>query len=268
MAQVETDHRAMPPHGATQAPDEAREAPSPSPDRQDATPRAREGDSWLSFAIPISIAIIAILGAVVGYRIERHAANAAEFDHDALAASITTGSDESEAVAQANESELEHDRWLRLVSLAGVTAPHSSWTPAGGCELRSYDTQSLIGANDAVACELQQVFAAYGSPSYDVAAAPAQSSFDVRQYVADVMAWDRFSADLGVGTYVTAANRDRHEELRVLLLSLALVAALALCTLAQLSHHRRFKLVRPLWLAVPGWLITVAAAGCLLAWEL
>ena len=64
------------------------------------TPSSRRNapGSWLSYAVPISIALIAILGAIVGYRVERHAANAGEYDQDALAATIAQARDFSDAL--------------------------------------------------------------------------------------------------------------------------------------------------------------------------
>ena len=57
-------------------------AVSPSPEKDDDSVRYSLA-WWLSFAVPISIALVAIVGAVVGYRAESHDSLSSVYDNDA-----------------------------------------------------------------------------------------------------------------------------------------------------------------------------------------
>jgi hypothetical protein len=250
---------------ASPTPTEQGEVQAISPHAGRTVPRDAPG-SWLSYAVPISIALIAILGAVVGYRVERHAANAGEYDQDALAATITQSRDFSDALTQAREGETAYNRWLDLGAQAGVVLPTSS--PAGvraGCLLTNPPTQTVVGAQEAAACELQQVFATYDLPSYD--GSPPSLNFDAQGYITDFLAFDRYTDDLNVSYHVGQADQERHAEVRMMWLGLALAAALTLCTLAQLSERRRWKVTRVLPFAVPGWCIAAVCTVLLVVWD-
>jgi len=126
-------------------------------------------------------------------------------------------------------------------------------------------TQSVVGAQQAVACDLQQVFATYDLPSYD--GYPPSLGFDEQGYVADSLAFDSYTDDLNVSYHVDQASQQRHLEARMMWLGLALAAALTLCTLAQLSERRRWKITRVLPFAIPGWCIGAVCAVLLVVWD-
>ena len=220
-------------------------------------------ESWLSYAIPLSIAVIAVLGAVVGYRAEAHASLAGAADGDASASSIAQLRSYSDAVVAAQQAQSGHERFVQL----GATGtPGTSEAVLPSCTALSFDAADAAGLQLLVNCELQRVFAGYNQPSYWKAANPA--AFDSRRYVADTIALDNLGHDVNVAMHTGVASQQRSGEWRMLWLGIALALALALCTMAQVASHHRWHRRLPILLAVPGWIVLGTSTLMFFVWEL
>ncbi len=106
---------------------------------------------------------------------------------------------------------------------------------------------------------MQQVFAGYDDPDY-----VTNGSFDVTAYADDVQKVLSYDSDSNPARYEALAADERHHEDNMLYLSLGLVLALALLTLARLGKTTASRLV----LAIPGWIALFGGAALLAYLEL
>jgi hypothetical protein len=194
---------------------------------------------------------VSVLGAIASWRIEDHSAAAAEADQSAVAATITNSRLIVESRATAQESENAYFRLERLDGEAAELAP-------SGCP----DTPVTVLEFDAyVVCELAQAV-------FDGADDPYVSSngrsYNTAALTRDLVAEQGFEEDHDPAPYEEEAQSDRHAEDRLLLLTLVLVASLALLTVANLAHRRKIVLRT----AIPAWVLMVGSAVLLVAWEI
>lgn len=225
---------------------------------------------WLSFAVPISIALVAILGAVVGYRVEYHASVSNAFDNDAQVSSTWLSGHDYNALITAQEAETDHTLWEQLAKAGGGhTAKDTATAAEPACADFEGGAVSELEAEATVNCQLAQLFSGYALPAYWEHGNPAD--FDTQRFVGDWIALGNLGRDVAVSHHTAAADDQRHKELRLLWLGILLALALAFCTMAQAAMHHRWSR-RPdrvaLVLAIPGWLVLVACSALLLAWEL
>lgn len=225
---------------------------------------------WLSFAVPISIALVAIMGAVVGYRAEYHASMSNAFDNDAQISSTYLSGHDYNALLTAQEAETDHDLWEELTR-ASTTGRGSTMVTAAeqACAPVGVATASLDADRAAVNCELAQVFSGFALPGYWKGGHPA--AFDSQRFVADWIAFGNLGRDVAVSRHTASADDERHRELRLLALGILLALALAFCTIAQAALHHRWTRRPPrlsLTLAIPGWVLLVGCSALVLAWEL
>lgn len=204
----------------------------------------------LALLLALSIALVSVLGAVVGWRAEVHASSASRYEQDAVAAAITATELHSEAEAQANAAQSNYEHYRRLGDEARRLVAHP-------CPVDNPTT--LIDLDAEAACAMQQVFAGYDDPAY-----VKSGTFDVSKYAADVQKVDSYRADSDATVYEDRAEQERHHEDNMLYLSLGLVLALALLTLARLGKSTSSRLV----LAIPGWLALAAGAAVLVLAEM
>ena len=116
---------------------------------------------WLSFAVPISIALVAILGAVVGYRAEYHASLSGASGTDALVSSTYASGHVYDALLTGQLAVTEHDQWERLSGAAGHgTGPAMVAAAEPACADNGPDASSVTAAEQSVNCQLAQVFSA------------------------------------------------------------------------------------------------------------
>lgn len=203
----------------------------------------------LALLLALSIALVSVLGAVVGWRAEVHASSASRYEQDAVAAAITGTELHSEAEAQADAAANNYEHYRRLGDEADQLA-------AEPCPIDNPTT--LIELDAQAACAMQQVFAGYDDPAY-----VKSDAFDVTKYAADVQKVESYRADSDPDTYQKLAEDQRSDEDHILYLSLLLVLALALLTLARLGKRTTSRLA----LAVPGWLALAAGAAVLVVAE-
>ncbi len=240
-------------------------------------PKKVNGDSvryslawWLSFAIPISIALVAIMGAVVGWRAENHASLASEWETDAQVSSTYASGHVYDALLAGALAESDHDLWEGLAGADGNgTGQPMASEAEPACANANSSADSLPAAELAVDCQLAQVFSKYALPGYWEKGNP--SEFATERYVADWTALSNLGRDVAVAQHEATANDERHRELRLLWLALLLAVALAFCTMAQAAvHHRWWKgsIVAALLLAIPGWILLIGCGAVLVAWEL
>jgi hypothetical protein len=225
---------------------------------------------WLSFLIPISIAMVAIVGALVGYRAEYHASLSTAADNDAEVASTYLSGHDYDALLTGQAVDSDHALWEELSgagrSLTGQALASAS-EPA--CADFTLGVVSVAAAPQTVDCQLAEVFSGYALPAYWVHGDPA--AFDTQRFVGDWIALSNVGRDVAVNQHAAVANGERHRELRLLWLGMLLALALAFCTLAQAAIHHRWSkrsTGTALLLAVPGWILLVACSTVLLAWEL
>jgi hypothetical protein len=210
----------------------------------------------LATAIPISIAFVAILGAVIGWRAERHASTAGEYDQAALTASVISGNEYTDASFQAQLAENQFEHWVQLGMDGGAQLGSACRDGSAGTGLAN--VSGLAAVMDQSSCELQQLFSSYHVAAYD-GSLPSHA-FNFSKYVSDVAQFAQYSEDANVASYAVSADHERHTEWLLLLLSLAAGAALIFCTLAQLALHHVWKSTHPLALAFPGWLLAALCA--------
>jgi hypothetical protein len=204
----------------------------------------------LALIIALSIAVVSVLGAVVGWRAEVHAGKASRYEQDAVAATISAAQLRSEADAEAAKAYSQYAHYVRLGNEADELLPDA-------CSVT--DRTNIIQIDAGVLCSTQVQFSGYGGTGY----VDAQGHFDVEKYAQDVQAGNATQNDVEPEAYVLQAETQRHHEDNMLYLSLFLVIALALLTLARLGKTRTRQLV----LAVPGWLCLVGGIIALIAIE-
>jgi hypothetical protein len=225
---------------------------------------------WLSFLIPVSIAVVAIMGALVGYRAEYHASLSTAADNDAVVASTYASGHDYDALLTGQAVDSDHALWEELTGAKGNgTGRPATAASESACAAFILGTVSVAAAQGTVDCQLAQVFSGYALPAYWVHGNPAD--FDTQRFVADWIALSNVGRDVAVSRHTAVANDQRHRELRLLWLGMLLALALAFCTLAQAAIHHRWskRSTRTgLLLAVPGWMLLAACSTVLLAWEL
>jgi hypothetical protein len=199
-------------------------------------PHDRHEHTRLALLIALSIALVSVLGAVVGWRAEVHAAKASRYEQDAVAATISSAQLRSEAEAEAAKAYSQFAHFQRLGHEADELIPSACTT----------DTRNNILSLDAdVLCSTQVQFGGYGGTGY----VDAQGHFNIEKYAQDVQAGNATQNDIEPETYELQAEQERHDEDNMLYLSLFLVLSLALLTLARLGKAASNRLV----LAIPGW---------------
>jgi hypothetical protein len=225
---------------------------------------------WLSFAIPISIALVAIMGAVVGYRVEYHASMSSADDTDAQVASTYLSGHNYDALLTAEAAADEHTRWEELTrATRATTDAGTAGAASAACPTLYAGGQSMATAQDTVDCLEAEVFSGFAFPGYWDHGNPG--AFDSRRFVADYIALGNLGRDVDVKGHTAASDVQRHRELRLLWLAILLALALAFCTLAQAATHHRWSrrpLRMSLLLAIPGWAVLTLCGAAFLAWEL
>jgi hypothetical protein len=224
---------------------EPTEPTGPSADEAHARQHGR-----LALLLALSIAVLSVMGAVVGWRAEVHASSASRYEQDAVAAAIVATQLRSEAEAQASAAQSNYEHFRRLGDEADRLV-------ADPCPVENPTT--LIELDAEAACAMQAVFAGYDDPAY-----VKSGTFDVTKYAEDVQKVASYQADSDPETYESLAEQERHHEDNMLYLSLGLVLALALLTLARLGKSTASRLL----LAVPGWLALGAGVVVLVVAEL
>jgi hypothetical protein len=226
-------------------------------------------DWWLSFLIPISIALVAIMGAVVGYRAEYHDSQASASDTDAQVASTYASGNADDALLTGTRVEFEHDLWESLTDPAGQGTGQAMVEQAEpSCANTTSVPPSLPAVQGVVDCQLAQVFSKYAFPPYWEHGNPAL--FDTERFVSDWLELSNLGRDVAVNQHEKAANTQRNQERRLLRLALLLALALALCTLAQAALHHRWTSrtsLLSLLLAIPGWILLLGCGVAVLVWE-
>src|SRR3954470_435179 len=99
----------------------------PPPEQPAASPPAdvheKHEHSRLALILALSIAVVSVLGAVVGWRAEVHAAKASRYEQDAVAASISGAQLRSEAEAEAAKAYSQYSHWVQLGNEANELVP-------------------------------------------------------------------------------------------------------------------------------------------------
>ena len=206
----------------------------------------------LHTVIAISIALISVIGAVIGWRVEVHSSSASDLDQNAVQASIAFTGLQSDAQQQAYHAAASYNQFLRVQD----DAQQLTGQPCSG----NWDATTVVGADALVECILNTPLSQYFLPAY----IPRSNfrKYDVNRFAADIEAINRYTKNINPNIYQSQADDERHAEYRMLWLSVLLVAALVLCTLAQLERRR----VRATQLAVPGWVLLAASIGLLVGW--
>jgi hypothetical protein len=235
---------APPPRQRAAAKPDPQPVPAAAEPPAHAIPHAGHDDSHehtrLALIIALTIAVVSVLGAVVGWRAEVHAGRASRYDQDAVAASITAAQLRSEAEAAAGKAYSQYAHYQRLGNEANEITP-------GACAITN--RTNIIDLDAGAVCSTQIQFSGYNSTGY----VDNQGRFDLEKYAKDVQAGNATQNDLEPDVYQEQAEQERHHEDTMLYLSLFLVLALALLTLARLGKSTASRLI----LAVPGWLCLI-----------
>jgi hypothetical protein len=207
------------------------------------TQSASEHDAGrLATLIAVSIALVSVLGAVVGWRAEVHASRASRYEQDAVATAITAAQVRSHAEQLAAQAESQQAHFERL----GRDADELY---ANACA-RSIDPTNILSLDAGALCSTQVEFSGYDSQGY-----VHNGTFDIAKYTRDVVAAESTQNDIYPQHYLALAKDQHSAEHRMLWLSLFLVLVLAFLTLARLRKSRRGQFL----LAVPGWACLAAS---------
>ncbi|HEY2298647.1 MAG TPA: hypothetical protein VGH43_13020 [Jatrophihabitans sp.] len=204
----------------------------------------------LALIIALSIAVVSVLGAIVGWRAELHASKASRYEQDAVATSIAATQVEAEAEAAAAKAESKYVHYTKLQDQANELMP-------GACDTTSRST--LVQFDAGALCETRVQFSGYAISAY----IKADGNFDTEKYANDYVTAAREGDPLDANVFRDQAETERHHEDNMLYLSVFLVLSLALLTLARLGKSVPSRLV----LAIPGWLVLVGSAALLVAGE-
>lgn len=231
-------------------------APPPRPHRVPLPAKKHAADAHehtrLALILALSIAVVSVLGAVVGWRAEVHASRASRFEQDSVAASIAATQVEGQADAEATKAQSKYDHYKRLADEANELSPGACGPDGSRTTLADLDAGTL--------CQTQVQFSGYSTDFY----VDAKGNFDLEKYARDYVAAQNEKDPQNPEEIAAVAENERHHEDSMLYLSLALVLALALLTMARLGKSVPARLV----LAVPGWLVLLASAGYLVAAEM
>jgi hypothetical protein len=205
----------------------------------------------LALILALSIAVVSVLGAVVGWRAEVHASRASRFEQDSVAASIAATQVEAQGDAEATKAQSKYDHYKKLADEANELSPGACGPDGKRTTLSDLDAGTL--------CETQVQFSGYSTNFY----VDDKGNFDLKKYAADYVAAQSDGDPLDPEEIAGVAETERHHEDAMLYLSLFLVLALALLTMARLGRSTSARLV----LAVPGWIVLIGSAVYLIAAE-
>lgn len=205
----------------------------------------------LALILALSIAVVSVLGAIVGWRAETHASRASLLEQDSVAASIAATQVQGQADAEAAKAESNYVHYRRLADQADELSP-GACGPGGS-------RRTLSDFDAGVLCQTQVQFSGYSGDFY----VDAKGNFAQEKYAADYVAAQNEKDPLDPEEVAALAETERHHEDAMLYLSLFLVLSLALLTLARVGKSVRGRLL----LAVPGWLFLAGSAAFLIATE-
>jgi len=235
--------------------------PPPPPTRahQPATPvRAAEAEqrnahehTRLALVIALSIAVVSVLGAIVGWRAEVHASRASRYEQDSVATSIERTAVQAQAESVAEKAASEYEHYLRLEDQANMLSPGACTGQGSRVSVPDFDAGAL--------CQTKVQFSDDSANAY----LDANGNFDLDAYARDYVAAQAEQDQLNATEFTDRAEQERHSEDNMLYLSLFLVLALALLTLGRLGKTVPARLV----LAVPGWLCLIASVVILVSAE-
>lgn len=228
--------------------------PPPREHRVPAQPKKSEHaheHNRLALILALSIAVVSVLGAIVGWRAEVHASRASRFEQDSVAASIAATQVEAQADAEATKAQSKYDHYKRLANEANELSP-------GACDPGG-SRSSLVELDAGTLCETQVQFSGYASDYY----VDDKGNFDLEKYAQDYVSAQNERDPLNPEEVAALAETERHHEDAMLYLSLFLVLALALLTMARLGKSVPGRLL----LAVPGWVVLIGSAVYLVVAE-
>jgi hypothetical protein len=204
----------------------------------------------MSTLIAVSIALVSVLGAIVGWRAELHGSRAGRYEQDAVATAITAAQVRSHAGTVAAQAASQYEHFVRLGRDADQLQANACNSSISPTDISSLDAGAL--------CSTQVEFSGYSNGGY-----VTNGRFDLGKYSADVVAADSITKDIDSKKYLAQAEDQHAAEHRMLWLSLLLALALVWLTVARLQRRR----VTQLALAVPGWLCLTAGIVLLVAAE-
>jgi hypothetical protein len=227
---------------------------TPNPTAPSTAIRAESDDAHehtrLALIIALSIAVVSVLGAIVGWRAEIHASAASRYEQDAVATSIAATQVDAAAQAAATKAESKYVHFRKLEDQADILMP-GACTATSRSSLPEFDAGAL--------CETKVQFSGYSSDAY----VDAKGNFDIEAYAHDYVVGAGERDPLDPTAFRDLAETERHHEDNMLYLSLFLVLALALLTLGRIGKSVPSRLV----LAIPGWLVLAGSAAFLVVGE-
>lgn len=238
-----------PPDPAWPAPPHAQQTEHREPLPPAAEHNAHE-HTRLALIIALSIAVVSVLGAVVGWRAEVHASRASRYEQDSVATSIALVQVRGQGEAEAEKAASSYAHYARLQDEADELSP-------GACNGGARDSLAQLDAG--VLCQTQVQFSDYSGDGY-----VTKGTFELDRYAGDYVTAQQSRNPLDPEAFSTSAENERSAEHNMLYLSLFLVLALALLTLARLGKEVASRLV----LAIPGWLLVAGCATYLVTQEM
>jgi Flp pilus assembly pilin Flp len=133
----------------------------PVPDQPHEAGAAHREAGRLATVIAVSIALVSVLGAVVGWRAEVHGSRASRYEQDAVAASISAAQVRSHAEQLAAQAQSQQEHFERL----GREANQLS---ASACN-KSIDSNDILSLDAGALCSTQVEFSGYNSQGYALA---------------------------------------------------------------------------------------------------
>lgn len=236
--------------GASSPPAPTPAAPTVPPAEEPGGHHGGHDQTRLSTVIAVSIALVSVLGAIVGWRAELHGSRAGRYEQDGVATAISAAQVRSHAGTVAAQAASQYEHFVRLGRDADQLQRNACNSDISPTDISSLDAGAL--------CSTQVEFSGYSNDGY-----VTDGRFDLAKYTDDVAAAESITQDVDSESYISLADEQHAAEHRMLWLSLLLALALVWLTVARFQRRRGGQLA----LAVPGWLCLAAGIVVLVVAE-
>jgi hypothetical protein len=204
----------------------------------DEEPRKKNGR--LELVLTLSIAVVAIAGAVIAWRAEAAAQAAERYEQAALVAKANASGESHSASVIAQGEADRFRRWLAHTQAAKADL-RAKRAAAGNPEL-----VAQLDHDAATERALANLYLDAFLPAYVV----SQDHYDVANRAKDIQLVDSEVVDTAYQDHIEQAEKKRDLEGQLSTVGLMLLVGLTLLTLGHLQHRRRFLLLYSLLAAV------------------
>jgi hypothetical protein len=232
--------------GAIPTEDETQTGPDNKPGRK---------NGRLELAFTVSIAVVALAGAVIAWRAEATAQVAERYEQKALVAKANASGESHRASVIAQGEADRFRRWLAHTQAAHADL-RAKRAAAGNSEL-----VAQLDHDAAIERALANLYLDRFFPAYVV----NQDHYDVAKRAKDIQLLNSETVDTAYQDHIEQAEKKRHVEEQLSMVGLMLLFGLTLLTLGHLQHRTPFLLFFSLLAAVLSGIALGWAAEILIA---